>query len=222
MLQVTTDIHRKGPIPARRAAPARKAGWLNGLSRMIRYRLHIPMKRSIHSPNFIARGVMVGTVWACTPLFGLHMLGAFLTWLVTNKLFRWNFSLVNALAWTWTTNVFTVIPCYYLFYLTGQLMLGRFSLGHEAGQGFEAISAQIDAADNLGLWDIVVAWFNSLLSNVGAPLAVGWIPWAILCGWVAYRLSLSFVISHRKHRKHRAKYKAEKRARQNTAGQPTM
>lgn len=213
---MTTDIHSKGRMPAGRAAMARKSGWLNGLWRMIRYRLHIPMKRSQQPANHIARGVMVGTVWACTPLFGLHMLGSFLTWLASNRLFRWNFSLVNALAWTWITNVFTVVPCYYLFYLTGQLMLGRLSRGHEAGQGFSAITAQIDAADNLAFSDIVVNWFNSLLSNVGAPLAVGWIPWSILFGWIAYRLSLSFVTSHRRHS---ARRREGKRKRETAAGQ---
>ena len=207
MLDVTTDIDSKGRI---RRAPARKGGWLNGLSRLIRYRLHIPMKRSYHPPHYIARGVMVGCVWACTPLFGLHMLGSFLTWLVTSKLLRWEFSLVNALAWTWTTNVFTVIPAYYVFYLTGQLMLGRLGDGSAAGQGFEAISAQISATGDMSFAEVMSAWFNSLLSNVGAPLAVGWIPWAIVCGWVAYRLSLSFVITHREHR---ARRQAEKRAR---------
>ncbi|GAB4240568.1 MAG: hypothetical protein Kow0032_28280 [Methyloligellaceae bacterium] len=178
---------------------ARKDGWLTQLHRLIRYRLAIPIKRSRHSPEHTARGVMVGCVWACTPLFGLHMTGALLTWIVARKLFRWDFSLVNALAWTWTTNVFTVIPCYYLFYLTGQAMLGRFTKGDEAGEGFEAIAAQI-TGEHPGVWDTIRLWFESLVSNVGMPLAVGWIPWGILAGWLAYRLSYSFVVRYQARR----------------------
>lgn len=204
----STDVTGKGGAMYR-SATARKGGWFNGLWRMVRYRLHIPMKRSCQPPSHIARGVMVGTVWACTPLFGLHMTGAFLTWLITTRLFRWNFSLVNALAWTWTTNVFTVIPCYYVFYLTGQLMLGRFSQGHQAGEGFNAITAQISATDNMSMMDIVLTWFHSLLSSVGLPLAVGWIPWSIVLGWIAYKLSLSFVVGHRKHRAMRLQAKRD-------------
>lgn len=214
----STDISSKSRPSFSRAAPARKGGWLNGLARMIRYRLHIPMKRSMQPPHFIARGVLVGTVWACTPLFGLQMLGSFLTWIVTTRLFRWDFSLVNALAWTWTTNVFTVIPCYYVFYLTGQIMLGRFGEGHVAGQGFSAITAQIKAADSQSMTEMVATWVDSLLSNVGAPLAIGWIPWGIACGWLAYRLSLSFVINHRKHS---AMRRERRRAREAAAGRQT-
>ena len=181
----------------------RRSSWLNSLTRLARYRLQIPIMRSRNRPEHIARGVMVGTVWACTPFFGLHMAGAFLTWLASRKLFKWDFSLVNALAWTWTTNVFTVIPAYYLFFLTGQAMLGRFAIGQEAGEGFNAIASQMLAAEEAGVWDAIVIWFESLISNIGLPLAVGWIPWGILCGWLAYRLSHGFVISHRDRRARR-------------------
>ena len=186
---------------------------MNGLARMIRYRLHIPMKRSPQSPEHVARGVMVGCVWACTPIFGLHMAGSFLTWVIGRKIFKWDFSLVNALAWTWTTNVFTVIPCYYLFYLTGQAMLGRFTKGDEAGQGFDTIAAQI-TAENTSMWDAIQLWFESLVSTVGLPLAVGWIPWSIFIGWMAYRLSHGFVVEHRKRKaKRKEKRRAVKQAR---------
>ncbi|MGY8991135.1 MAG: DUF2062 domain-containing protein, partial [Rhodospirillales bacterium] len=100
--------------------------WINGLNRLIRYRLLIPLKRSAHSPEYTARGVMVGMVWAMTPTVGIQMGLVFGTWLFTRKFFKWDFSLINGMAWTWTTNVFTLIPIYYTFYITGQLMMGRF------------------------------------------------------------------------------------------------
>lgn len=188
-----------------------RTGWLTRLERLIRYRLQIPMQRSRKSPEHIARGVMIGTVWACTPVFGLHMLGVFLTWLATTRLFGWRFSLINGLAWTWTTNVFTVIPCYYLFYLTGQFLLGRFARGAEGGEGFEVLTKQITAQDT-GFWQAIVLWFESLVSTVGLPLAVGWIPWSILFGWVAYRVSHGFVIRHREHRQQRRRRRQEQQA----------
>lgn len=176
---------------------------MNRLARLIRYRFHIPLKRSRQTPEQIAGGVMVGTVWACTPFFGLHMTGAFLTWVIAKKLFRWDFSLIPALAWTWATNVFTVVPAYYLFFLTGQLMLGRIKTGNEAGEGFDVFTAHIATADQHGLWETINHWFTSLVSSVGMPLFVGWIPWGILSGWLAYRLSHRFVIEHRKRRSRR-------------------
>ena len=208
---VTTEFPLSKTRVARPRARNGKDGWLNGLARMIRYRLQIPLKRSRHTPEQTAGGVMVGTVWACTPFFGLHMAGAFLTWLISNKVFGKDFSLIPALAWTWTTNVFTVIPAYYLFYLTGQLMLGRIKTGDEAGQGFDVFTNQIMTAEDHSFWYTVEHWFTSLVSNVGLPLAVGWIPWGILCGWIAYRLSLSCVLEHRKRKARRKKEKRERR-----------
>jgi uncharacterized protein (DUF2062 family) len=210
MLRVTSEAGRTGDMARQRPAPQAKAasgrqraGWLTGLERLIRYRLHVPLKRSRQTPAIIARGVMVGTVWACTPLFGLHMLGAFLTWVAARKLFGWDFSLIIALAWTWVTNVFTVLPAYYLFYLTGQVMLGRLAEGAEAGQGFAAIAAQMKAAEEQSLWEALSLWISSLVSNVGLPLSVGWIPWSVLFGWIAYRLTHGFVVQHRKRRARR-------------------
>ena len=193
-------------------------GWLTRLERLIRYRLQVPMQRSRKSPEHVARGVMIGTVWACSPVFGLHMLGVFLTWLATSKLFGWRFSLINGLAWTWTTNVFTVIPCYYVFFLTGQFMLGRFAHGAQGGEGFDALTAQI-RTEHTDLWDAIVLWFESLVSNVGLPLAVGWIPWSIGLGWLAYRISYGFVVRHREHRDRRRRKRRAQRAQQ-ASGEP--
>ncbi|MGI9386396.1 MAG: DUF2062 domain-containing protein [Methyloligellaceae bacterium] len=213
MTFVTTEVPHSGAVRvAGRTNPrakTREKGWLETLVRVVRYRLHIPMKRSRHAPEHVARGVMIGTVWACTPVFGLHMAGAFLTWLAARKLFGWNFSLVNALAWTWTTNVFTVLPCYYVFYRTGQFMLGTVYGDAESHARFDSLTAQT-SAEQTGFWDSTFVWFESLASGVGLPLAVGWIPWSIAAGWLAYRFSFSFV---QRYRMRRARVKAERRQR---------
>ena len=43
-------------------------------------------------------------------------------------------------------------------------------------------------------------WFDILIRGWGVPMLIGSIPWAALSGWVAYVLSLRFVISYRKRR----------------------
>ena len=174
-----------------RTAPRRQYGWWERLNRIIRYRLHIPMQRSRHSPEFIARGVMVGMVWAMTPTIGLQMAAVFVTWLFTRKVFSWDFSLVNGLAWTWVTNVFTAIPVFYLFYITGQAMLGRF----DDITGYEAFRTAFEVSKDAGsgFWEVVSSWFAGVAIGLGLPMTVGCIPWAILTGWLAYRMSLRFV-----------------------------
>jgi len=191
-------------------APRREFSWLERLNRVIRYRLHIPMKRSRHSPEFIARGVMVGMVWAMTPIIGLQMMAVFGTWLFTRKVFSWDFSLVNGLAWTWTTNVFTAIPVFYIFYITGQAMLGRL----DDISGYENFRTAFEFADGTGtgFWDVVSGWFAGLAVGLGLPMTVGCIPWAILSGWLAYRMSLRFVVRYRVLRAQRMKRRAAKLA----------
>jgi len=173
-------------------------GRMEGLWRLIRYRLHIPMKRSSHPPDHIARGVMVGMAWAMTPFIGLQMTLVFLTWLLTRRAFNWDFSLANGLAWTWTTNVFTLIPIFYIFYVTGQIMLGHFDdiTGYET---FKGLFAGVHNPAS-GWLDYVSKWFAGFLVGVGLPLTVGSIPWAVFAGWVSYYLTLRFVTQFRARR----------------------
>ena len=41
--------------------------------RACRLRLVVPLKRSVHSPEHIARGVGIGMFWAMTPTVGIQM-----------------------------------------------------------------------------------------------------------------------------------------------------
>ncbi|MDS4071718.1 MAG: DUF2062 domain-containing protein, partial [Defluviicoccus sp.] len=97
------------------------------LGRLIHLRLIVPLKRSRHSPEFTARGTAIGLFWAFTPLVGIQMHLVFLTWLCMRPT-RWRFNLLVGVAWTWVTNVLTMWPCYYVFYVTGRLMLGDWHL----------------------------------------------------------------------------------------------
>lgn len=182
-------------------ANPRNFSWFERLKRLARYRLHIPMKRSAHPPEHIARGVMIGVVWAVTPIFGLQMVSVFITWIAARKLFGWDFSLVNGLAWTWATNAFTIIPAFYVFWLTGQIMLGRFDdlTGYA---GFKSVIARWDVP-GADFFDTVVNRFSALFDAVGLPLTIGCLPWAVLLGWLAYRLSHGFVVSYRRRRAER-------------------
>lgn len=159
------------------------------------------MMRSVHTPEYTARGVMIGIVWAMTPFFGIQMLLVLLTWLILSRLCRWDFSLINALAWVWVTNVFTVVPAFYVFYITGQMMLGNF--GELSGyQNFKTLFTVLENED-LGFWMLVLEWLKTLASDIGWPLLIGSIPWAIASGWLAYELSLKFIIRYRRDREHR-------------------
>ena len=104
---------------------AKRHNWIQNLTRLLKLRLVIPILRSPHPPEHTARGVAIGTMWAMTPLVGIQMWLVSMTWIVYKKVFKTSFSLPLGLAFTWITNVFTMVPMYYIFYVTGQLMLGH-------------------------------------------------------------------------------------------------
>ncbi len=106
---------------------ARKHSAWEGMKRLTRYRLIVPIKRSKHPPTYTAHGSLVGLAWAFTPLVGIQMYLVFMTWVIGRKVFKYDFNLIVALAWTWVTNVATMLPTYYIFYITGQIMLGRWN-----------------------------------------------------------------------------------------------
>ncbi len=177
------------------------SGVWHRLSRAIRFRLFIPMMRSQHSPEHTARGVMVGLVCACIPSPVGQMGLAFGVWIIARRLFNWDFSLIQGLAWTWVTNVFTAAPCYYLFFLTGQILLGRW---HDLS-GYDSFVSAFS-----GLFSGEAGFLQSLynLARVvvldwGLAMYLGAIPWAALAGWLGYRLGLRFVIAYRAARARR-------------------
>lgn len=188
-----------------RVKDKRKKGWMQGAMRFLRYRLAIPIMRGVHTPEHTARGVMIGIFWSMTPFFGIQMMLVLASWLIARKIFKWDFSLVNGLAWTWLTNAFTIIPCFYLFYLTGQLMLGR--MGQVAD--YASFGNNIERAINnqSGFWQNIQDWVVSLASDFGLPILLGSIPWSLLSALVAYRLTLVFL----------GRYKARRLERRNGA-----
>ena len=113
---------------------------LRKLSRILKYRLLVPILRSNLPPVETARGVAVGLVSAMNPFVGIQMalVGAF--WVFPKLVLpNWRFNLIAALAWTWATNIFTV-PIVYMFLITGRLMLGRW----EEFLGFDEFAQRLE------------------------------------------------------------------------------
>ena len=172
------------------------SGW-EKLKRVARFKLIIPIKRSSKSPQYTARGVGIGMAWALTPSLGVQMIFCLITWFIAKRLFNWEFNLFVAIAWTWTTNVLTAIPCFYLFFVTGQLFLWRVDdlSGYiEFSRQWEELISQNQKMDFFSkLWaDMSIAgrvW--------GGPLLLGCLPWSITGGLLSYFLSLRFIMRHR-------------------------
>ncbi|MDA0340641.1 MAG: DUF2062 domain-containing protein [Proteobacteria bacterium] len=166
------------------------------LLRMLRYRLLIPIKRGQNPPIVTARGVLVGMVCAMTPLVGIQMAMVALVWAVQRVVAPdWRFSVIVAMAMTWVSNVFTLPPIYYLFLVTGRIMLGHW----EESLGFGVFAGKLDEILSIDGGGLTAAWEITLamVELWGLPMFLGCVPWAALCGWLGYLWSLRFVTRRR-------------------------
>ncbi len=181
------------------------------LGRLVHLRLVIPVRRSPHPPEYSARAVAIGLFWAFTPLVGIQMYLVFVTWLVCRRNPDLEFNLIIALAWTWVTNVFTMWPVYYGFYVTGRFLMGEPGLAAGYDNFVAAWHAALDVG---GLWHGVVAYVRTIWTEQGLPMALGSIPCALLSAWIGYRWSLKYVVHRRRLRAARI---AQRQARRRVA-----
>ncbi len=172
--------------------------FFQNIGRMIKFRLLVPLMRSQKPPEYKAKGVAVGLAWAMTPLVGIQMWLVFMTWVIWKKFSPKGFSLTLGLAWTWITNVFTMVPAYYVFYVTGQLMMGRFdSIG-----GYDSLQSIISETflAEYTFWEQWGLFFKMLLKDWGLSMAIGCLPWA-LAGYIGgYYCTLAFENARLKRR----------------------
>ena len=154
-----------------------KNSFFSRFIRLLNLKLIVPLKRSQHPPEYTAKGVLIGMMWAMTPLVGVQMTAVFLTWIAAKKFFKWDFSLPVALAYTWVTNVFTMWPIYYIFYATGKVMMGDFDIS--AFSAFAEAGRQAFSV-NVSFWEVsksIMLFVGLLMKEWGLAMAIGCIPW---------------------------------------------
>jgi uncharacterized protein (DUF2062 family) len=192
-----------------RSNPLRKHSWHKTLQRIARFHLVVPLKRSPHPPEFTARGVGVGMLIAMTPTIGIQMFMITGVWYLCRKLLKWDFSLLAGLGWTWSSNVFTMIPLYYLFYVTGQIMMGHW---HDIS-GFAHFAELVRSINDLdvSLWVKTKIWMVNLVQGWGVPMFIGSIPWAIFSSWLGYRIAYHYVTEYRRRRAERMEQSRQRR-----------
>lgn len=166
---------------------------MESVLRALRYRLVVPVFRSPHSAEHTARGVANGVFWGLTPSVGLQTLEILATWLVAHKVFGKESSLLQAFIWVWVNNPLTMVPLYYVFYVTGLWLRGESGLA----TGYDTFVA---------LWENSTAggWLDGILAiarSIGMPTVIGSIPYAVIGSGLSYRWALK-VVHRRKARLH--------------------
>ena len=187
---------------------AKRHNWLQNISRLFKKRLLIPIIRSPHPPEHTARGVAIGTMWAMTPLVGIQMWLVSMTWLFCKKFLKTSFSLPLGLAFTWITNIFTMVPVYYVFYVTGQMMMGHW----DSISGYSHLKEIIHQTfmSDLSFVDEWVLFFKLLLQDWGFAMIIGCVPWMILGYWLGSHLTIQVLKDYQILREKRRQAKLQK------------
>lgn len=182
---------------------------LDRMHRLAKFRLLVPLKRSQHPPEYTARGAAIGLAVALTPTVGIQLVTVFALWGLLRWFPRADFNLVVALAWVWVTNVLTMLPIYYVFYVTGQIMLMRW----DDLSGYQGFVELFNTAINLdqGMVDMVWALIKLAAKEQGLPLFVGSLPWAVGLAWLGYVWSMKFLRTRQAARLRRFKETAKPR-----------
>jgi len=167
----------------------RHSFWQN-IGRLLKLKLVIPLLRSPHPADFKARGVAVGMGWAMTPLVGIQMTLVMITWVFFKKILKKDFSVPLALAYTWVTNVFTMLPIYYIFYVTGQILFGHWNDISGYAQLHDILHDTF--MSDLSFSEQWLLFFKLLLQDWGLAMIVGCLPWLIAGAWISYALTMKF------------------------------
>jgi uncharacterized protein (DUF2062 family) len=203
---------RKSPHAVR--ARRKQKGFVERMKRLVHYQLVIPLLRSKHAPEYTARGVALGFSIGLTPTAGLQLISCALAWIVARKVFKWDFNVLLAMAWTWNSNTFTIPPIYFICYVTGQILVGHWSdaLGYHA---FAAKFGEIFDVDFSWSWSSAGDVMSFLFTDVFLVMMLGAIPWFALSYWLCYRWTMRFMERYHLARDER---KAARRAERQTAG----
>ncbi len=171
----------------------RKKSFWKKIKEVSHKQLVVPLLNGMSDPIFSARGVMVGLAWAMTPLVGVQMTTVTITWAIC-KFFKYKFSLPIALAWTWVTNVFTMLPIYYVFYLTGKIMMGQWS-NIDGFSKFSDLFKSVFMSSDISFWQSLV----ELTKDWAFAMFIGCIPYVILGGFGGYFGTLAWMKRKKKN-----------------------
>lgn len=83
----------------------------------MRKKVIVPMSRSYKNPAYLARSNAIGMGLAFAPFPG-QVPVVLALWMLSRRT-KYRFSLAISVAWTFISNVFTNLPLFYLYYLTG-------------------------------------------------------------------------------------------------------
>ena len=156
-----------------------------------------PIIHSNDPVSEVSLGVAVGVFLGLTPTVGVQMYLVAMVWTIYRYIFKKHFNLPVGMAMVWISNPITMVPLYYLFLLTGYLLLStQNTLSYEL---FTEILTRISEKNST--LEMIIEGTRFLLIDLGWPMIVGCIVYAIPGFIISYLITFRILTLHRKTKK---------------------
>jgi len=163
-----------------------------------------PVFESVSPVNETALGSAIGMFVGMTPTVGIQMWIVFLIWLGFKYFFNLRFDLLVGTALVWISNPVTMIPLYYGFLSTGYRFLTVSGISpvplELSYKGFATQLSAILNAQQDGTLETIVAGTRFLLFDLGFPMLIGSLFFAIPLSLVSYALIRRYLPRYRAHK----------------------
>jgi uncharacterized protein (DUF2062 family) len=164
------------------------------IEKLITEKLINPVLHSNAPVSEVSLGVAFGVFLGLTPTVGVQMYLVALVWSIYRYIFGRHFSLPVGVAMVWISNPLTMVPLYYLFLVTGYRLLET-----QNGISYELFTEYLGHISSTeGTWEMIVAGASFLLVDLGWPMIIGSLVYAVPGFIISYFMTKRIVTSHRK------------------------
>ena len=167
------------------------------LARLVYDHLVRPFVESSAPISHISWGAAIGMFVTMTPTVGIQMYIAAIIWIILRTVIRFHFNLPIAVAIVWISNPVTMIPLYYGFLVTGNLVLGIDMAQTMEFGDFRLIFQQAQADPATGLSEAMLSSFMLLFWRFGWPMVVGSLVWATPLAVLTYPFTTFAMLRYR-------------------------
>ena len=164
------------------------------IEKLITEKLINPVLHSTAPVSEVSLGVAFGVFLGLTPTVGVQMYLVALVWSIYRYIFGRHFSLPVGVAMVWISNPLTMVPLYYLFLVTGYRLLET-----QNGISYELFTEYLGHISSTeGTWEMIIAGASFLLVDLGWPMIIGSLVYAVPGFIISYFMTKRIVTSHRK------------------------
>lgn len=161
------------------------------LSTRVYEHLILPIITNVSPVRQVSWGVAVGVFIGLTPTVGIQMYLVAAIWGICRYLFRVRFALSVGVAMVWISNPITMVPIYYIGFITGSFFFNMIGLPI-ISLDLQAFQQKFEDFLQHSGWEMISESSQFFLVDLGVPTLVGSlfyaIPFAIICYFLTHVL----------------------------------